>query len=78
MFLSKLWFVSERIPPFLLFSTLIHEIVQTLVHIVKSENMLTFWETKHPTFAGGVSNPAYLQCPSNYRFYYISKIYHRF
>ena len=31
MFLSKLWFVSERIPPFLLFSTLIHEIVQTLV-----------------------------------------------
>ena len=32
--------------------------------------MLTFWETKHPTFAGGVSNPAYLQCPSNYRFYY--------
>ena len=33
MFLSKLWFVSERIPPFLLFSTLIHEIVQTLVEI---------------------------------------------
>ena len=32
MFLSKLWFVSERIPPFLLFSTLIHEIVQTLVY----------------------------------------------
>ena len=31
MFLSKLWSVSERIPPFLLFSTLIHEIVQTLV-----------------------------------------------
>ena len=30
MFLSKLWSVSERIPPFLLFSTLIHEIVQTL------------------------------------------------
>ena len=35
MFLSKLWFVSERIPPFLLFSTLIHEIVQTLVYIRK-------------------------------------------
>ena len=35
MFLSKLWFVSERIPPFLLFSTLIHEIVQTLVLIAR-------------------------------------------
>ena len=38
--------------------------------IVKLENILTFCETKHPTFAGGVSNAAYLQCPSNYRFYY--------
>ena len=35
MFLSKLWSVSERIPPSLLFSTLIHEIVQTLVKVVK-------------------------------------------
>ena len=37
MFLSKLWFVSERVPPFLLFSTLIHEIVQTLVPLSRVE-----------------------------------------
>ena len=42
MFLSKLWFVSERIPPFLLFSTLIHEIVQTLVIIEVSSIFALF------------------------------------
>jgi hypothetical protein len=31
---------------------------------------LTLYETTTPSFAGGVSNPAYSQCPSNCGFYY--------
>ena len=45
MFLSKLWSVAERIPPFLLFSTLIHQIVQTLVTIECIGNYRLYYKT---------------------------------
>ena len=63
---STVWSVGFR------YAYLQESIIETQdpLYIVKSENMLTLYETTTPSFAGGVSNPAYSQCPSNCGFYY--------